>query len=207
MSDPGVLYRIPDSGPPISRGRFALYLWLVCETMVFVGLLGAFVVTRFSNARMWPPSYEGPHNTIVTPPLVGLAAPVANAIVLGLLMAVIVSARRPARQGDVLGTQKRLMVVTTLGITFLAIMAYEFVHEASRGLTLTSGQYGAYIVVISAVHGLHVLAGVIWQFLSGGARLRMPLGGVDVERVEQLCVYWGFVAVAWAVLLLLLYIL
>ena len=57
MNEPHILYQIPDSGPPISKARLATVLWIVVETMVFAGLLGAFVIAR-KSAAMWPPPYE-----------------------------------------------------------------------------------------------------------------------------------------------------
>ncbi len=205
MQDPGVLYRIPDSGPPISRGRLAVLLWLVVESMFFMGLLGAFIVVRL-GASEWPPSYR--YNDVIYQPLrVDMAAPIVNAVVLTSAMVVAILAQRAARRNDRAGTRKLLGIVTALGVAFLAIMTYEFIHEAGKGLTLRSGSYGAYVFVISAAHGVHVLAGIIWQLIVLGPSLDLPAGGVNKDRVEYLGLYWGFVTFVWFVLLVLLYIL
>ena len=67
MNDQQILYQIPDSGPPISRARLATVLWIVVETMIFAGMLSAFVIT-WKSAATWPPSYETARAEIVSPP-------------------------------------------------------------------------------------------------------------------------------------------
>ena len=42
-----------DSGPPIERRKFAVWLFLATEVMFFSGLIGAYIVLR-SAASSWP---------------------------------------------------------------------------------------------------------------------------------------------------------
>ena len=45
MTDSSIPFaRDPESGPPVSRGRLGALLWIACETMVFAGLVGTFIL-------------------------------------------------------------------------------------------------------------------------------------------------------------------
>ena len=42
-----------DSGPPVDRGKFAIWLFLATEVMFFTGLIGTYIVIR-TGAPIWP---------------------------------------------------------------------------------------------------------------------------------------------------------
>src|SRR5262249_28834619 len=42
-----------DSGPPVDRGKFAIWLFLATEVMFFTGLIGTYLVLRIGT-RSWP---------------------------------------------------------------------------------------------------------------------------------------------------------
>jgi cytochrome c oxidase subunit 3 len=206
MNDPRVLYNIPDSGPPISRARLATVLWIVVESMIFAGMLSAFVITK-KSATMWPPLYDTPSGEVVQPPKVELLAPTINAGILISAFVVALMAQRAARKRESLRCRLRLTTVAILGTLFVGVVVWEFISEAGRGVTIRSGTYGAYWVVLTAAHALHVLAGVIWLGIALRAGASIPLVAIDGQRVEHLGLYWGFVTVVWVVLLVLLHIL
>lgn len=206
MSEPNATYQIPDSGPPISRARLATVLWIVVESMVFVALLGLFVIAKKTNP-VWPPPYEL-GGVIIQPPRVNLDAPAINAGILISAFIVALRAQQAARRGDLRRCRARLTTVTILGILFCLVVTYEFWDEAKRGVSIKSGTYGTYWATITAAHALHVFAGVVWLVLvlrKGG--LALPAGGIDRDRVDHLGIYWGFVTVMWVILLVLLHLL
>jgi heme/copper-type cytochrome/quinol oxidase subunit 3 len=203
MNDPHVLHQIPDSGPPISRARLASVLWIIVESMIFAGMLGAFVVTRKASP-VWPPPYETT-TAILYPPRVELLWPTVNAGILISAFVIALLAQQAARRRDILRCRLRLTTVALLGTIFVAIVVWEFISEAQRGVTIRTGTYGAYWVVITSAHALHVLAGVIWLIIALKGRLALPHGGIDAQRVEHLGLYWGFVTILWILLLTILH--
>ena len=203
MNDQQVLYRIPDSGPPISRARLATVLWIVVESMIFAALLSGFVITRMTSPE-WPPAYEL-GGLMVQPPRVGRDLPGVNAGIILSAFIMAIRAQQAAKRGDVRRCRARLTTVTILGVIFVAIVIWEFVIEARRGVTIGAGMYGTYWATLTAAHALHVLAGVIWLLLVLQGRLSLPAGGIETHRVEHLGLYWGFVAVVWIILLVLLH--
>ena len=49
-----------DSGPPVERGKFAIWLFLATEVMFFSGLIGSYIVLRTASAT-WPNPHERLH--------------------------------------------------------------------------------------------------------------------------------------------------
>jgi cytochrome c oxidase subunit 3 len=206
MNELQIPYQIPDSGPPISKARLATVLWIVVETMVFAGMLGAFVIARKSSPE-WPPIYETVKGELVRPPRVQMEWPAVNAGILISAFIIALLAQQAARQRLLHKCRLRLTTVSILGVLFVAIVVWEFISESSRGVTIQAGPYGAYWVLITGAHALHVLAGVIWLQIVLRGKLALPLGVVDTQRVEHLGLYWGFVTVVWIILLVLLHVL
>jgi cytochrome c oxidase subunit III len=205
MNDQQILYQIPDSGPPISRARLATVLWIVVETMIFGGMLSAFVITR-KSAATWPPAYETARSEIVSPPRVEMLAPTVNAGILISAFVVALMAQRAARKREGLRCRLRLTTVAVLGTLFVGVVVWEFIHEAGRGVTIRAGTYGAYWTILTAAHALHVLAGVIWLLIALRPRPALPLVAIDGQRVDHLGLYWGFITIVWIVLLVLLHV-
>jgi cytochrome c oxidase subunit III len=205
MNDPQILYQIPDSGPPISRARLATVLWIVVETMIFAGMLSAFVITWKSSPE-WPPTYETARG-IIRPPRVDKLAPTINAGILISAFVVALMAQRAARKRETLRCRLRLITVAILGSMFVGVVIWEFISEAARGVSIRSGIYGSYWTILTAAHALHVLAGVIWLVIVLRLRPALPLVGIDPQRVDHLGLYWGFITIVWIVLLVLLHFL
>lgn len=208
MKDTGLVVPFADSGPPVPRGRLAVVLLLVAETMFFVGMLGAYVIVR-KSAESWPPAYETASDkkdsegrvilVSVRPPRMDTTLPLVNAGVLTAAMAAAFLAQRAAKRRDLTGARRGLAATAVFGAAFLAVVGLEFTTEAARGLTLWSGQYGSMLFLIIAVHAAHVFAGLVWHFFVLWPAFSRP-AGVAAERLEYLGIYWGFVAILWWVL-------
>lgn len=195
--------RDPESGPPVSRGRLGVMLWIACETMVFAGLVGTFILARFS-APMWPAPYMD-NGVQVLPKKVGLLIPVANAVVLSLATWFAMRASKAARAGGEADVRKALHRVSLFGALFLALVFAELKIEGDRGLSLQAGIYGSFIILITLVHAIHVVAGLVWHWALLRKPLTLPLGDVNRDRIDVVTLWWGYVTVVWYLLLGLLH--
>lgn len=99
-----------------------------------------------------------------------------------------------------------LFVTVVLGITFLGLQAYEYVHAYTvLGLTLGTGIYGATFFMLTGFHGLHVTIGAIMLTVILGRSVR---GHFTAERhfgFEGAAWYWHFVDVVWLNLFVFVY--
>ncbi len=194
---PGYGERPPRGGrePVVSNAHLGVMVLLAAETMLFMGLVGAYVLYR-NAAPVWPPS--------------GL--PRLPLLVTWLNTAVLVSsgytmhrARRAAHAGEAAAVVRCLAGTATLGVLFLIVQGSEWLRLIQHGLTLSSGTFGASFYTVIGLHGAHVLAAVVW--LLGVCAVASTRGLPRARVIVEVCaVYWYFVVALWPVLFALLYL-
>jgi len=99
-----------------------------------------------------------------------------------------------------------LIATVALGIVFLALQAYEYVHAYKElGLTLQAGAYGATFFMLTGFHGFHVTIGTIMLIV---ILIRSMKGHFTPEHhfgFEGVAWYWHFVDVVWLGLFVFVY--
>jgi cytochrome c oxidase subunit 3 len=98
-----------------------------------------------------------------------------------------------------------LFLTSALGILFLGLQAYEYVHAYSEGLTLKQGVFGATFYMLTGFHGFHVTIGTIMLIV---ILIRCLAGHFQPEQhfgFEAVSWYWHFVDVVWLLLFVLVY--
>ncbi|MGB7415070.1 MAG: heme-copper oxidase subunit III [Thermosynechococcaceae cyanobacterium] len=175
---------------------FGFIVFLVSESMLFVGLFVAYLTFKAMNPE-WPP--EGT-------PRLELLLPGINTIILVSSSFVVHKADEAIKHGgDVAGVRKWFGITMAMGIVFLCGQLYEY---SNLEFGLTTNVFASTFYVLTGFHGLHVLVGVL---LMGGVlwRSRKP-GHYTAEThfgIEAAEVYWHFVDVVWIILFSLLYLL
>ena len=183
--------------PPVGNGRIAIVMLIAAETMLFTGLIGAYVVLRGTSGP-WPPLGQ---------PRLPLAITWANTGLLLLSCWTMSRAVAALRAGHVRRLRLALVETGLLGSAFLGVQGSEWVRLLNHGLTLSTGLYGATFYLLIGLHGAHVAAAVTWLLWllarSGGGRFTLKrAAGVDLCAI-----YWYFVCALWAVLFPLVYLL
>lgn len=102
-----------------------------------------------------------------------------------------------------------LMLTIILGICFLGLQGYEYIHAYEElGLRLDSGIYGNTFFLLTGFHGLHVTLGAIFLVV---IFLRIAVKGhFTPERhfgFQAAAWYWHFVDVVWLNLFVFVYVL
>lgn len=102
-----------------------------------------------------------------------------------------------------------LMLTLILGVTFLALQAYEYGHAYHElNLRLDSGVYGNTFFLLTGFHGLHVTLGTIFLLV---IFMRIAIKGhFTAERhfgFQAAAWYWHFVDVVWLNLFVFVYVL
>ncbi len=175
---------------------FGFIVFLISESMLFVGLFVAYLTFKAMNPE-WPP--EGT-------PRLELLLPGINTIILISSSFVAHKADEAIKhEGDVAGVRKWFGITMAMGIVFLCGQLYEY---NSLEFGLTTNVFASTFYVLTGFHGLHVLVGVVRL---GGVlwRSRRP-GHYTTEThfgIEAAEVYWHFVDVVWIILFSLLYLL
>lgn len=183
---------------PLSNAKLGVLVLLGAETMLFVGLIGAFLVFRMGNVN-WPPLSIG---DIQLPRLVtGI-----NTVLLLISGYTMFFAARSIQQKQILYHHISLILTWFLGLAFLVIQGGEWVQLISNGLTIQSGIYGGIFYVLIGCHAVHVLGAVIWLTIVVGKSLLGTYSSQEYTGVETCMIYWIFVVALWPILYILVYL-
>jgi cytochrome c oxidase subunit 3 len=183
------------SAPPISNARLGIILFVASEVMLFAGLIVGFVVLRY-----------GSNNFQGMPKLpIGLTA-ISTPLLLASSLTLYVGHRGLAG-GKLKVARYWTLATLLLGIAFLAIQVVEWEHLVASGMLPQDSVHGGMFYLLSGIHGLHVLGGIIllavftWRLFSGS--VYQTRQGIAVAS----SVYWHFVDVMWLALFLMIFIL
>jgi cytochrome c oxidase subunit III len=188
----------PPSAPaeqPISNARLGVLMLIAAETMLFTGLLGAYLVFRFGSltwpsAQLYLPVGITWVNTFV---LLFSCYTMHRAIVVG----------RTGNQSQLI---RQLTITGVLGAIFVGVQGHEWVQLVRDGLTISTGIYGATFYTLIGCHALHVLAAVLWLLAVVWWARQGRFSSGHVVAVEVCGLYWYFVGALWVVLFVLVYL-
>ncbi|HEY9042420.1 MAG TPA: cytochrome c oxidase subunit 3 [Rheinheimera sp.] len=106
--------------------------------------------------------------------------------------------------------QLKLMLLVTilLGLTFLSLQVYEYIHAyRDLGLTLASGFYGNTFFLLTGFHGMHVTLGAIILLFVFFRVLKGHFTPENHFAFQAGAWYWHFVDVVWLCLYVFVYVL
>jgi cytochrome c oxidase subunit 3 len=140
----------------------------------------------------WPSG--GPKSQAFTP-LGAWGLPAVNSILILASAVSLMWARKGlsiANRGQMIAG---LAIAITLGVAFLFQQAMEYRHAAELGITLASGVYGTNLYMLTGVHGVHMLVGIIMLAV---LLLRAFSGHLKPEShvgLDIVAWYWNFAVV------------
>ncbi len=184
-----------DSGPPVDRGKFAIWLFLATEIMFFTGLIGTYIVLRM-GASSWPD------------PATRLAVDLTafNTFLLICSSFTMVYAVEKAMKGDTGRVLFWLGLTILIGATFVGIQVYEYFELISHGSIPSKDIFWSTFYAMTGFHGLHVTVGVIWLIVVWFATLFGKIKRENYMTVELAGLYWHFVDLVWVLLFTIVYL-
>jgi heme/copper-type cytochrome/quinol oxidase subunit 3 len=178
----------------IPSGKMAIWWFLASEIITFGGLIGSYLVFRVSNPQ-W--AAEAAH--------LSTAIATFNTIVLltSSLTMVLAFAAVDRRAERAAGTW--LLYTVLGGGVFLLVKALEWTMEISADRVPAVSGFWSFYFIMTGLHGLHVLGGVVINAALWMAARRQRLLPI-AARVEYAGLYWHFVDLVWIFLFPLLYL-
>lgn len=180
----------------IPIGKVGVWWFLASEIMVFGGLISSYALFRVAHGGWAEQAAHvnwrlGALNTLVL---------VTSSLTMILALSAVRSARRERAANF-------LLLTVLLGLTFLGVKAIEYSREITEGFTPESGMFWSFYYLMTGLHGLHVLGGIVLNATLYVVATRGTLWSNDHEnRVEFAGLYWHFVDVVWIFLFPLLYL-
>ena len=171
--------------------RMGVWLFLASEAMFFGSLFSAYVLLR-SGAESWPDASG----------LLDLRLAWLNT---GLLAGSAVALVATRNVGPGFSPAMGVSLSAALGVGFLAVKTFEYQSKLNAGLHPSTNILLACWFTLTAVHALHVAAGVgvnLWLVV---AAKRVPSAHA-MERLHTARLYWFFVDVVWIAILISFYL-
>jgi heme/copper-type cytochrome/quinol oxidase subunit 3 len=198
--------RVPRVGgdPPATRRRaplvdsavLATAIFVAAETMLFAGLITAFLILK-ATSDLWPPPGQPRLPVVVT---------AVNTLILLSSGYTMWRASMASRKGLQTETPRLLIATAVLGGTFLAVQGTEWVLLLGYGLHASKSIYAATFYLLIGCHAAHVLTAVAVLLVILSQAVRGKRLARRVQDLQAFQVYWFFVVGVWPVLYVLVYL-
>lgn len=180
---------------PSNKYRIGMWFLLLVVMMTFGGLISAYIVISTNGVLEWKP-FDLPKAVLVSTFLI-------------LTSSVTYQLAQKSLYKDNQKTAKDWLLATTVcGGMFIASQLLAWFELVRRGVYMESNPYAGFFYILTAVHALHVIGGIValgyillrtWETTNSDAEL------VKRQQVSTTVGwYWHFMDGLWIVLVLLL---
>lgn len=178
--------------------KWGIILFIISEIFFFVSFFWTFLHRRLSpNIELgikWPPIGIKVFNPI--------GIPILNTIIL-LCSGISLTWRHQSILIKKLTRRiKRIIITITLGFYFSILQIYEYIEAR---FTIADSIYGSTFFISTGFHGIHVLIGTIFIFISILRIKNLHFSNNHHTGFEASAWYWHFVDVVWLFLYLIIY--
>ncbi len=177
------------------KSRILMWFLLVVVMMTFGGLISAYIVISTNNALEWKPF--------------ALPVQVWISTIIILASSFTYNFAKSSLNGDRIGRAKRWFVITTaLGAAFISSQILAWLELVGRGFYMKGNPYAGFFYILTAIHAVHVLGGIIalgyvllrtWNTTSRTVNKRKRKA-----EAQAIGWYWHTMDGLWLVLLFLL---
>nr|BAH59309.1 cytochrome oxidase subunit III [Hestinalis divona] len=178
--------------------RWGMILFIVSEIFFFVSFFWAFFHSSLSPnieiGAMWPPMSIIPFNPFQIPLL--------NTIILITSGITVTWAHHALMENNFTQSTQSLFITVMLGVYFTILQAYEYLEAP---FSIADSIYGSTFFMATGFHGLHVIIGTIFIFLSFIRHLNNHFSKNHHFGFEAAAWYWHFVDVVWLFLYISIY--
>ena len=174
----------------IETAKLGLRIALGSITMLFAAFTSAYIVR--SAGSDWVP--------LVVPPILWV-----NTAVILLSSVVMEMARRAFVTWRPVAFRKWLLATAILGGLFLAGQVMAWGQLAEQGIYLQSHPHSSFFYVLTGVHAVHLLAGVLALFYVLALATRYRLTPGESSSPGICATYWHFVSAVWLYLMVVLF--
>lgn len=177
------------------KSRLLTGFLLLVVAMTFGGLMAAYIVLATNRSLEWQP-FALPIQVWISTAII-----VASSVTYHLAKTKLDTDRREV-------AKKWFVVTTVLGAAFISSQILSWLELTRRGLYMQGNPYAGFFYILTAVHAVHVLGGIV---ALGSVLLRVWHPTTNNEAIgkrktiaQVVGWYWHFMGAIWIVLFLLL---
>jgi cytochrome aa3-600 menaquinol oxidase subunit III len=162
------------------------WIFLGAEIMLFATIFAGYftLVNRTGNGPTGTEIFE------ITPVLLETLILLTSSFTIGLGI-------HAMRLGNQKAMQVFFAITLLLGLGFLSLEVYEFIHYVHIGAGLQTSAFTAALLTTLGTHGAHVTFGIFWGFL---IIFQLKTRGLTPETANKsfiFSLYWHFLDVVW----------
>lgn len=174
---------------------FGFWVFLGAEIMLFGTLFAAYftLVDRTGNGPTGAEIFE------ITPVLAETFLLLTSSFTIGLAI-------HAMRLGSKKATLTFMGITLALGLAFLGVEIYEFVHYVHIGAGLTVSAFTSILLTTLGTHGLHVTVGFFWGLFIMIQIAKRGLNPVTANKSFIFSLYWHFLDVVWIFIFSFIYL-
>ena len=187
----------PDTG--LYNAKLGIWLFLASEIMLFGGLFSAYIMLRLSD-----PNWASYGQDALNVPLATL-----NTAVLITSSITMVMSWVSLKLNDIKKYKLYMGLTLLCSFGFLVIKYIEYSSKFDHGLFPSTNNFLAVYFVLTGLHMLHVVGGIIVNgyFFGPGVKMWDSEPERFTNRIEVAGLYWHFVDLVWIFLFPILYLL
>ena len=166
---------------------FGMLIALGSFSMLFIALLASYGILRVRSG-IWM------SNTIETMPLT-LAG--VNTIVILISSITLFMASKANERENKIVTLNQIYTTITIGLVFLSLQIILWNVLINDGFTITSHQAGSVFYMLSGLHGLHILGGLIsliWLIF------KIRVNNLILKPMRLVSMFWHYLTLIWIVI-------
>lgn len=179
----------------INNSKFAMWLYLASEVIIFSVFIAAYIVFRINNPDVVKEIHEE----------LGVILVSINTFILLTSSWALVMGLREAQKNNSPGAARWLGLTALLGTVFVLLQYVEYMELARIGISLDT-EFGMRFYAPTAFHGAHVIVGVLWALWVMSKARRGRYSAQNYLAIEIFGLYWHFVDVVWVVLFTVIYL-
>jgi cytochrome c oxidase subunit 3 len=169
--------------------KFGMWLFMASVTMIFAALTSAYLVRQ--AAGNWA--------VFELPSLFGITTAIILASSLTMHWAYL-----SAKKDNLEMTKVAISITTLLGIAFLIGQWMGWSALVRENVYFVGNPSGSFVYVLSGVHMLHIVGGVVFLLIVLVATFRFKVHSKRLSQIEMCATYWHFLDALWLYLFVFL---
>ncbi len=171
----------------LSKGKLGLRYIMVVSSIFF----SLFIVT-YSDRLVYADWQQMPEPFLLW----------FNTLILFISSAVFISAQIAAKNNQFKKVKQKLSIIGYLALAFLLGQLFVWLQLINLGYYVSSNPANAYFYVFTALHGLHLIGGLIyWCITIRKVWVPSDIVVASTKHTVELCaIYWHFLLAVWVVI-------